>query len=96
MDLIDQSPTIDILLFSHNDVHENNIIINDCCDKVGKLDYKTLRFIDVEFSEYGYRGFEFANHFNEWMFDYTNPTWPYFHYNPEHFPTNGTGLCYYD
>ena len=26
--------------------------------------------IDFEFSSYNYRGFDIANHFNEWMYDY--------------------------
>ena len=27
-------------------------------------------FIDYEFASYNYRGFDIANHFNEWMYDY--------------------------
>ena len=50
---------------------------------------EALRLIDFEYSNYGYRGFEFGNHFCEWMYDYTNPEAPYYYHNPEHWPTYG-------
>ena len=34
----------------------------DSCDPVV--------LIDFEFSSYNYQGFDIANHFNEWMYDY--------------------------
>ena len=33
------------------------------------------------------RAFDFANHFIEWVLDYSHPQPPYFTYTPEHFPT---------
>ena len=75
--------------FSHNDVHEGNILIDERVKKQGKDESECLRLIDFEYSAYGYRGFDFANHFNEWMYDYSNPEWPHYYYNPHHFPSEG-------
>lgn len=75
------------ILFCHNDVHEGNILIDARSKGEGKTDGESLRLIDFEYSAYGYRAFDFANHFNEWMFDYSNPKWPYYHYKPHDFPT---------
>ncbi|XP_017032232.1 choline/ethanolamine kinase isoform X1 [Drosophila kikkawai] len=40
-----------------------------------------LIIIDFEYCAYNYRGYDLANHFIEWTFDYTNPKFPYFHHN---------------
>jgi choline/ethanolamine kinase len=48
---------------------------------------KELVFIDFEYSSYNYRAFDFANHFCEWMIDYTLEQAPYFTITPENFPT---------
>ena len=53
------------VVFSHNDINTGNILVkeeSDCSDPVVLIDY--------EFSSYNYRGFDLANHFNEWMYDY--------------------------
>ena len=34
-----------------------------------------------------YRGFDFGNHFCEWMYDYSNKEFPKFHNRPEDYPT---------
>lgn len=46
-----------------------------------------LMIIDFEYCAYNYRGFDLANHFLEWTFDYTNSVAPYFHHKPEQYPT---------
>lgn len=46
-----------------------------------------LMIIDFEYCAYNYRGFDLANHFLEWTFDYTNSAAPYFHHRPEQYPT---------
>lgn len=33
------------------------------------------------------RGFDFGNHFCEWMYDYTYNQWPFFKAVPENYPT---------
>ncbi|KAF3339332.1 putative ethanolamine kinase [Carex littledalei] len=55
-DLTDQlnSPTV----FSHNDLLSGNIMLNDSQGK--------LYFIDFEYGSYSYRGYDIANHFNEY------------------------------
>lgn len=46
-----------------------------------------LIIIDFEYCAYNYRGFDLANHFVEWIFDYTNTSHPfYFHYKQQ-YPT---------
>lgn len=46
-----------------------------------------LMIIDFEYCAYNYRGFDIANHFLEWTYDYTNDKFPFFHYRPSDYPT---------
>ncbi|XP_021700268.1 choline/ethanolamine kinase isoform X4 [Aedes aegypti] len=46
-----------------------------------------LMIIDFEYCAYNYRGFDLANHFLEWTFDYTNSAAPYFFHRPEQYPS---------
>lgn len=46
-----------------------------------------LIIIDFEYCAYNYRGFDLANHFIEWTFDYTNPQFPYFYHNKKQYST---------
>ncbi|EDW78194.1 uncharacterized protein Dwil_GK24872, isoform A [Drosophila willistoni] len=46
-----------------------------------------LIIIDFEYCAYNYRGFDLANHFIEWTFDYTNPQFPYFHHYKHQYAT---------
>lgn len=45
------------MVFCHNDLLHANIIYDSKSDKV--------MFIDYEYANYGYRGFDIGNHFNE-------------------------------
>lgn len=45
-----------------------------------------LMIIDFEYCSYNYRGFDLANHFLEWTFDYTNKDYPFFFHKPQQFP----------
>lgn len=45
-----------------------------------------LMIIDFEYCAYNYRGFDLANHFIEWMIDYTNKEYPFFFYKSEQYP----------
>jgi len=76
------------IIFCHNDVHEGNCLIDQRKLSPGQDRMEALRLIDFEYSNYGYRGFEFGNHFCEWMYDYTNPEAPYYYHNPDHWPTH--------
>ncbi|ALC40246.1 CG2201, partial [Drosophila busckii] len=46
-----------------------------------------LIIIDFEYCAYNYRGFDLANHFIEWTFDYTNSQFPYFHHYKQQYAT---------
>ncbi|XP_030381107.1 choline/ethanolamine kinase isoform X2 [Scaptodrosophila lebanonensis] len=46
-----------------------------------------LIIIDFEYCAYNYRGFDLANHFIEWTFDYTNPEFPYFYHRKQQYST---------
>lgn len=47
-----------------------------------------LMIIDFEYCAYNYRGFDLANHFIEWMIDYTNKEYPFFFYRKEQYPNS--------
>uniref|UniRef100_H2TYU7 Ethanolamine kinase n=1 Tax=Takifugu rubripes TaxID=31033 RepID=H2TYU7_TAKRU len=72
------------VVFCHNDVQEGNILalenrVHTSADR--------LMLIDFEYSSYNYRGFDFGNHFCEWMYDYTYDQWPFYKASPEKYPT---------
>ena len=46
--------------------------------------------IDYEFCSYNYRAFDLANHLNEWVFDYSNKSYPYYHIAKDKFPSKET------
>uniref|UniRef100_A0A0D9XE38 ethanolamine kinase n=1 Tax=Leersia perrieri TaxID=77586 RepID=A0A0D9XE38_9ORYZ len=46
------------VVFSHNDLLSGNLMLNDFEEK--------LYFIDFEYGSYSYRGYDIANHFNEY------------------------------
>ncbi|XP_028049220.1 choline/ethanolamine kinase isoform X3 [Monomorium pharaonis] len=69
------------VVFCHNDMQEGNILLlqNSRTPK--------LVLIDFEYCSYNYRGFDIANHFAEWQYDYTAPEYPFFHERPGAGPT---------
>ncbi|XP_019935090.1 choline/ethanolamine kinase [Paralichthys olivaceus] len=78
------SATPSPVVFCHNDVQEGNILI---LDDSGQSSTERLMLIDFEYSSYNYRGFDFGNHFCEWMYDYTYNQWPFYKASPENYPT---------
>ena len=70
----------DSVVFSHNDLHSQNILLLEKSNK--------LVFIDYEYSSYNYRGYDIANLFNESMIDYTNENYPYYTINEKNFPSD--------
>ncbi|XP_072982442.1 probable ethanolamine kinase [Typha latifolia] len=46
------------VVFAHNDLLSGNLMLNDAEEK--------LYFIDFEYGSYSYRGYDIANHFNEY------------------------------
>jgi len=53
------------VVFCHNDLHEGNMLYN----KNGVDTEITL--IDFDYSSYNYRGYDIANHFCEFIYEYT-------------------------
>uniref|UniRef100_A0A023FM34 Putative choline kinase n=1 Tax=Amblyomma cajennense TaxID=34607 RepID=A0A023FM34_AMBCJ len=71
------------IVFCHNDLQEGNILF---MDGPGPKE-ENMVFIDYEYCAYNYRGFDLANHFCEWMYDYSYPEHPYFKALPEDYPS---------
>lgn len=42
--------------------------------------------IDFEYCSYNYRGFDLANHFCEWMYDYSYDKFPHYKFNSDNYP----------
>ncbi|KAI4502701.1 hypothetical protein M0802_001745 [Mischocyttarus mexicanus] len=61
------------VVFCHNDMQEGNILLRQNSRKT------ELVVIDFEYCSYNYRGFDIANHFIEWQYDYTAGNYPFFH-----------------
>jgi len=71
----------EIVVFCHNDIQEGNLLHTTRTDGGNPI-----QMIDFEYSSYNYRGFDIANHFCEWMYDYSHSSWPYYSYNPNSYP----------
>ncbi|XP_011138554.1 choline/ethanolamine kinase isoform X3 [Harpegnathos saltator] len=61
------------VVFCHNDMQEGNILLRENMQK------PELVVIDFEYCSYNYQGFDIANHFVEWQYNYTTPNYPFFH-----------------
>uniref|UniRef100_H3DKR0 Ethanolamine kinase n=1 Tax=Tetraodon nigroviridis TaxID=99883 RepID=H3DKR0_TETNG len=72
------------VVFCHNDVQEGNIL---ALEDQAHTSANKLMLIDFEYSSYNYRGFDFGNHFCEWMYDYTYDQWPFYKASPENYPS---------
>ena len=70
------------VVFSHNDINTGNILV-----KEDLKDSDPVVLIDYEFASYNYRGFDLANHFNEWMYDYRRKDFPYYYRNTNNYPS---------
>jgi len=69
------------VVFCHNDLQEGNILLREDTEE------PSLVLIDFEYCSYNYRGFDLANHFIEWTYDYTNPEYPNFFVCKENYPS---------
>lgn len=72
------------LVFSHNDLNQNNILLLH--DKDLYLEDRIV-LIDFEYSSYNYRTFDIANHLTEWCFDYSGDEYPFFTFYADRFPS---------
>ena len=71
------------MVFCHNDLQEGNVLRHS--DVKGGRQRLTL--IDFEYCSYNYRGFDLANHFCEWLYDYSPAQPPFFAEHPDRWPT---------
>lgn len=69
------------VVFCHNDMQEGNILLRE------DIEEPTLVLIDFEYCSYNYRGFDLANHFIEWTYDYTKAEHPYYTAHKDHYPS---------
>ncbi|XP_069691053.1 choline/ethanolamine kinase-like [Periplaneta americana] len=74
------------VVFCHNDLQEGNILLR-LDGEESQVSQPELVVIDFEFCSYNYRGFDFANHMCEWVYDYSNEEPPYFWASHENFPS---------
>lgn len=65
-----------------NNLQEGNILIRP---EYESADDK-LVLIDFEYCSYNYRGFDLANHFCEWSYNYNVDLYPNFAYTPVDLP----------
>lgn len=80
------------LVFSHNDLHQNNILLlQEDLKEINDEDRKFLDdrivLIDFEYCSYNYRTFDIANHLSEWCFDYNGQEYPFFNACLDRFPS---------
>jgi choline/ethanolamine kinase len=68
------------VVFSHNDIHSQNILLLNRTEK--------LVLIDYEYGSYNYRGYDIANFFNEATIDYTSPEYPYYTLDQNKYPSH--------
>jgi len=64
--------------FCHNDFLAANIMVDTT---------NTLHAIDFEYGGYNFRGYDIANHFCEWVVDYSKQEYPKFELKPLQYPT---------
>lgn len=73
------------LVFSHNDLHQNNIILLNNTE--ASLQDRVV-LIDFEYCSYNYKTFDLANFLSEWCFDYNgNNEYPFFLWSKDRFPS---------
>ncbi|KAL8222620.1 UNVERIFIED_CONTAM: hypothetical protein K2H54_077633 [Gekko kuhli] len=72
------------VVFCHNDVQEGNILLLAGREN---LSSDRLMLIDFEYSSYNYRGFDIANHFCEWVYNYSHDQWPFYKASWENYPS---------
>jgi choline/ethanolamine kinase len=78
--------------FCHNDLQEGNILLPDFGNTKKKGSQQTYSddsvvLIDFEYCSYNYRSSDIANHFCEWMYDYSNPEYPHFSSDTSLYPS---------
>ncbi|XP_026143316.1 choline kinase alpha-like isoform X1 [Carassius auratus] len=80
------------VVFCHNDLQEGNILLLSGRENT---DRQRLMLIDFEYSSYNYRGFDIANFFCEWIYDYTYDKFPFFITNTKNYPTKAQQMHFF-
>ncbi|XP_045469692.1 choline/ethanolamine kinase isoform X2 [Harmonia axyridis] len=78
------------VVFCHNDMQEGNILMHQ--GEGSDPEDPRLVLIDFEYCSYNYRAFDIANHFVEWVYDYTHKEYPFFTINEENYPNESQRL----
>lgn len=76
------------VVFCHNDLQQGNILLREDTPD------PSIVFIDYEYCSYNYRGFDLANHFMEWCYDYNLPECPHFSVNKRNYPSHAQMLTF--
>ncbi|XP_030759677.1 choline/ethanolamine kinase [Sitophilus oryzae] len=82
------------VVFCHNDMQEGNILMCMDQDKENNPLDKQIVIIDFEYCSYNYRGFDIANHFIEWVYDYKEENHPFFTEDRKNYPTEKQRLTF--
>ncbi|KAJ7323773.1 hypothetical protein OS493_030561 [Desmophyllum pertusum] len=80
--------------FCHNDLQQGNILRVAKEVQENNEEEFDLKLIDFEYSAYNYRAFDLANHFCEWMIDYTIPPPQYFSLSLNNWPSKEQQLVF--
>ncbi|KAG8184905.1 hypothetical protein JTE90_017760 [Oedothorax gibbosus] len=72
------------VVYCHNDLQGGNILLRQ---NPSSEDAPRIILIDFEYGAYNYRGFDLANQFCEWCFEYETENFPYFTWEFEKFPS---------
>src|SRR5437016_1324115 len=84
----EQDKKKEAIVFCHNDLNNSNVLIN-------KAD-QSLAFIDFEYSGFNFRGYDFANFFNEMMMDYSLDNSPYFAIDHNRYPSYKQVILFFE
>ncbi|XP_046383103.1 choline/ethanolamine kinase-like isoform X2 [Ischnura elegans] len=90
------------VVFCHNDMQEGNILLREEETAETKAanqlspsrHHSNMVIIDFEYCSYNYRGFDIANHFCEWTYDYTLDSHPNFSSCPKAYPSRDQQLMF--
>ena len=73
-----------MVVFSHNDVQENNILVK--CENGNIKAIQDIKLIDFEYSALNYRGADLAAYLMESMFDNKVKEPPFYGFHPDRAP----------
>ncbi|CAH3162035.1 unnamed protein product [Porites lobata] len=91
---LEKATTPGPVTFCHNDLQEGNILRIPKDGQENNEEDMDIMFIDFEYSAYNYRAFDLANHFCEWMSDYSVPAPSYFSLSLSKYPSKEQQLLF--